>query len=97
MSVPQVSLAELTELINFMFDQVDKDKSNFLEKNECHEVAVALQQSLNEKSAEAKPFNEEAFEKAFTTLDKSGDGKISREELLGFFVQVARTRGVLQE
>lgn len=43
MSVPQVSLAELTELINFMFDQVDKDKSNFLEKNECHEVAVALQ------------------------------------------------------
>ncbi len=32
MSVPQVSLAELTELVNFMFDQVDKDKSNFLEK-----------------------------------------------------------------
>ena len=97
MSAVQVTLAELSELINFMFDQVDKDKSNFLEKNECREVALALQKSLNEKDADAKPFNEEAFEKAFTLLDKSGDGKISREELVGFFVEVARKRGALKE
>ena len=97
MSAPKVTLEELTELVNFMFDQVDKDKSNFLERNECREVALALHSSLNEKSGNAKEFNEEAFEKAFKMLDKSGDGKISREELVGFFVQVARNRGVLTE
>ena len=31
----QVTVEELTELINFMFDQVDADKSGFLEKAEC--------------------------------------------------------------
>ncbi len=46
MSAVQVTLEELSELINFMFDQVDKDKSNFLEKPECREVALALQKSL---------------------------------------------------
>lgn len=42
MAQVQVKLAELTELVNFMFDQVDKDKSNFLERTECREVALAL-------------------------------------------------------
>ena len=65
MSAVQVTVEELTELINFMFDQVDKDKSGFLEKPECLEVAVNLHKSMAEKNADTKEFNMEAFDKAF--------------------------------
>ena len=56
-----------------------------------------LHKSMQEKVPEANEFNMEAFDKAFANMDKSGDGKLSREELLGFFIMVARKRGALAE
>ena len=52
-----ISLAELQELINFMFDQVDQDKSGFLEKPECLTVAKNLHESMKEKNPDSKEWN----------------------------------------
>ena len=92
-----VTTEELTVIVRELFDALDADKSGMLEKKECHDLALNLHGKMSEQDADAKAFNEEAFEKAFTTLDKSGDGKISFDELNGFFQGIAKAKGFLKE
>ena len=94
-----ITKEQLVEIVKEVFTAIDKDNSGFLEKAECHTLAVNLHQKwAHHKEAdgsEAKPFNEEMFEKGFALMDKSGDGKISFAELEGFFVNVATKRGII--
>ena len=88
-----ITREQLHEIVNQLFDALDTDKSGFLERPEVHKIA----QDLHSKIESDQPFNDEQFEKAFTHLDKNGDGRIARDELLSFFTNVAIKRGVLQE
>ena len=77
---------------NELFPALDKDGSGFLEKAEMRQLAG----QIHEKWGDGNAFNEEAFDKGFAALDKSGDGKISKEEIIGFFVRVGRNRGLVE-
>ena len=96
-----ITREQLTAIVKEVFTAIDKDNSGFLEKAECHTLAVTLHGKwAHHKEAdggEAKPFNEEMFEKGFAMMDKSGDGKISHAELEGLFLQVATKRGLIAE
>ena len=92
-----VTTEELSAIVRELFDALDADKSGMLEKKECHDLAMNLHGKMSEQDPDSKPFNEEAFDKAFTTLDKSGDGKISFDELFNFFSGIAKAKGFLKE
>ena len=53
-----------------IFDKVNKNKSDFLEKHECLEVAMNLHKLISDKDANTEEFNLEAFEKVFVELEK---------------------------
>ncbi len=86
-----ITQAELEAVVSELFTALDKDNSGFLEKAEVHQIAHTMHQN----HGAGEPFNEELFEKGFTLLDKSGDGKISKEELLVWAVQAAQKRGII--
>lgn len=88
-----ITKAELTEVVKELFTALDKDNSGFLEKGEVHEIA----QQLHGKIGGENEFNEEAFNTAFTKLDKNGDGKIAFDELNSWFHMAAEKRGLLSE
>ena len=92
-----VSAEELTELVKQLFTALDKDGSGFLEKAECHELATKIYGKMTEGKEDAKPFNEEKFEKGFANLDKSGDGKLSFDEVNTVIQNFAKNKGLVSE
>lgn len=88
-----ITTQELKDVIGQLFLKLDKDNSGVLEKAEVHEIAV----NVHAKVGEGKEFNEERFLEAFAKLDKNGDGKISQEELVNFFLAGAKARGLLSD
>ena len=88
---------ELATHAKELFDALDADKSGFLEKAELRTLAGQLHAKMSEGNPDAKPFNEEKFEEGFAKVDKSGDGKLSFEEVLNVLVNFATNRGFLKE
>ena len=86
-----ITAAELKEIVQELFTALDIDKSGFLEKNEVHEIAHQIHQKIEGE----KEFNEDAFNQAFTKLDKNGDGKIAMDELHSWFFTAAEKRGLI--
>merc|ERR1711998_296277 len=66
-----VTRDELTAIAKELFAACDKDGSGFLEKGELRQVAGQIHAKVTEGKADAKPFNEEKFEKGFAMLDKN--------------------------
>ena len=90
-----ITLAELEEVVRELFVALDKDKSNFLERNEVREIAGSLHGKISGDSGSS--FNDEAFNEAFKKLDKNGDGKIAFSELFDWFKMGAEKRGMLKK
>ena len=88
---------ELQVVVREIFDAIDTNKNGFLEKSELRTVAGNLHAKMTEGKADAKEFNEEKFEKGFTMMDKSGDGKISFDEAFTALTNFARNHGHLKE
>lgn len=95
----QLTREKVIELLKEAFTLCDKDGSGFVEKAEAHTICVNLHAKWatfkTNHGGEAKPFNEELFEKAFALIDVSGDGKIAYPEIEGFVLKVAENRGFL--
>ena len=92
-----VTIDELKAIATELFTACDKDGSGFLEKAELRTVAGNLHAKITEGKADAKEFNEEKFEKGFSMMDKSGDGKISFDEAFTALTNFARNNGHLKE
>merc|ERR1711908_133548 len=92
-----VTKDELMAIAKELFAACDKDGSGFLEKGELRQVAGQIHAKVTEGKADAKPFNEEKFEKGFEMLDKNADGKISFEEASGALMKFAENNGFLKE
>ena len=88
-----ITAEELQQVVKELFTALDKDGSNFLEKEEVKQIAT----QLHGKIGGEKEFNEEAFNEAFQKLDKNGDGKIAFDELYAWFKGAAEKRGLLKE
>lgn len=67
-------------LLDSAFDEHDKDKSGFIEKNELYECLV----KLAKEAFKTNPPKKEDADKVMTELDTNKDGKISKEEFRPF-------------
>ena len=92
-----VTRDELTAIAKELFTACDKDGSGFLERAEMRQVAGQIHAKVSEGKEDAKPFNEEKFEKGFAMIDKSGDGKISLEEGTNALLKFAENNGFLKD
>ena len=89
---------KLTEVIDLMFTTLDQDGSGFLEKTEMHELAMHMHVISEGEDADPQtPLNEERFEAGFAKMDKNGDGKIAKGEVVELFVGEARAEGMLSD
>ena len=91
-----VTSEELKAICQELFNAADKDGSGFLEKAELRAVAGNLHAKMTEGKEDAKPFNEEKFEKGFAMLDKSGDGKLSFDECFVAVSKFAENNGFIK-
>jgi len=70
-------------------------------KEQAHKICVNLHEKWStfktNNGGEAKPFNEELFEKGFAAVDKSGDGKLTYNEVEAFILMIAAKRGWIAE
>ena len=92
-----ITQEELTTIAKELFTALDKDGSGFLEKTELHQMAEQLYNKVAETKEDMKPFNEEKFDEGFAKLDKSGDGKISFDEMMGVLTKFAMNKGLIKE
>mmetsp|Transcript_36488 Transcript_36488/g.27054 ORF Transcript_36488/g.27054 Transcript_36488/m.27054 type:complete len:84 (-) Transcript_36488:29-280(-) len=69
--------ANIDNIIEEIWTKYDQDGNNCLDKDETKEF---IENFLKERGAE-KELSAEEFEEHFRTLDKDGDGTISREEM----------------
>lgn len=73
---------ELTNAINMVFQKYDKDNSQSLDTNEIKLLMTDVYTKLG------KTISEEDTKKFVSVVDGNGDGKISKEELLGIFKKI---------
>ena len=81
----------LLECVEQIWNEYDKDKSGYLDKAECKDFIMSTvdeMEGIPMPSAEGDG-PEEEFEKCFSEVDRDGNGKISKEEMLGFIKRVA--------
>ena len=58
-------------------------------------MAKGFHSHIAANNPNAKPFNEELFDKAFQAMDKSGEGRVTLEDLNALFVSVAEKWGLI--
>ena len=92
-----VTKEQLSTHARELFDALDADKSGFLEKAELLNMAQTLYAKITEGKADAKEFNVEKFEEGFAKVDKSGDGKLSFDEVFTVICNFATNKGLLAE
>lgn len=85
---------QLKDAVQTLFNMVDADGSGFLEYREAVQVFRNLQ---NKMSAQGNSFDEEQFKVAFKVMDTSGDGRLSFDELFGFFEKMYRDMGAITD
>ena len=69
-------MEKVTEEIKKIFNQFDKNKNGYIDKNELSSLAIALNDPLS--PAELQDF--------FKNLDKDKSGKISWEEFIKYWM-----------
>ena len=76
---------QLRQAVDAVFNQFDADKSGFLDSNEVMAlINTALQHMKANRQASQKEVND-----LVAAVDKNGDGKIAKPELLEIFKRVA--------
>jgi Ca2+-binding EF-hand superfamily protein len=76
---------QLRQAVDAVFNQFDADKSGLLDANEVLAlINTALQHMKANRQATQKEVND-----LIAAVDKSGDGKIAKPELLEIFKRVA--------
>ena len=80
-------------MANKLFDEIDEDKSGFLDKDEVRKFSMDLM-LLIDPLAE---FNEAQFDEKFMEMDLNGDGVIDREELMQSQMVVSQTEEKKEE
>lgn len=82
----EISIEEVVQnTIQEIWDNFDKDKSGFLDKNEAKQFVKSTLMEVGDNGE----FSETEFEKCFKEFDKDGNGKITKEEMKAFIMRVA--------
>ena len=76
---------QLREAVDAVFDKFDTDGSNTLDPKEVHNLINAALTHMNA----GRQATQEEVQALVDAVDKNGDGKISKPELLKIFQQVA--------
>ncbi len=78
MSNKNISLKDLQNAVNLVFDSYDTDRNGYLD---CQEVSFLINDALKHMNQKKKVSPEEV-EKFVTSIDKNNDKYISQTELL---------------
>ena len=76
---------QLREAVDAVFDKFDADGSNSLDPKEVYNLINAALSHMNA----GRQATQEEVQALVDAVDKNGDGKISKPELLKIFQQVA--------
>ena len=88
-----VTKAQLEEVANKLFTEMDTNGNGKLEKAEVRSFTEETMKVIKP----GQPFNEEEFEENFKVLDKNADGSVSKQELLDSLYKKAADGGCLAE
>ena len=88
-----VTKAQLEEVANKLFTEMDTNGNGKLEKAEVRAFTVETMKVIKPGQA----FNEEEFEENFKVLDKNADGTVSKDELLESLYKKAQDGGCLAD
>lgn len=82
---------QLQDAVNAVFKQFDTDNSGSLESSEVASLinAALANMKANRSATEAE------IKALIANVDKNGDGKIAKNELLQIFKQVANTKWLI--
>ena len=87
----QYTEEQFAKFIDTLFENHDINKDNMLDHTECK----AAMQAGHAKFGGDKPFNDEAFDAAFKTMDTNGDNHVDKSELTVFLHKWAAEKGML--
>ena len=88
-----VTRAQLAEVAEKLFAEMDTNQNGRLEKDEVKRFTQETMKVIKPGQA----FNEEEFEENFKVLDKNADGTVSKDELLESLYKKAQDGGCLAE
>lgn len=77
--------AEIASIVNEIWYKYDKDRNNYLDRNETNILVKDMMKMIDE-SVELTPLQ---FDYVFKTFDKNGNGMISKSEMAAFFKMLA--------
>ena len=88
-----VTEAQLREVAEKLFTEMDTNKNGKLEPNEVRKFTEQTTKAYKPN----EPFDEAEYEATFQKLDKNQDGTVDKDELFASLMEKARESGTLAE
>ena len=88
-----VTRAQLTEVCEKLFTEMDANKNGKLEKDEVRKFTAETMKVIKPNA----DFNEAEFEENFKELDTNKDGWVAKGELMASLVKKAQEAGALSD
>ena len=82
----QVTEEQLRETAEKLFEQIDTNQNQKLEKSEVREFSIQMLHRVKPD----QEFDEAKFEQKFAAMDKNQDGSVSKQELFQSLLETAR-------